>query len=90
MVSEQPAGGDGANPRRDRPEIPDVPKKLTPAKVAGGGGIWVLILGILWLATHWGFWRAKEDQLPIFPSSEYSILTPAPTITPLPEITMPT
>ncbi len=64
------------DPGRRRPEVPDVPRKISPAKVAGGGGLIFVGAGIVYVALHWHSWTHPDKPVPTFPS----IHIPTPSI----------
>lgn len=53
---------------RQRPKIPDVPRKISPAKVAGGGGLLFVGAGILYVVLHWHTLTHPDKPVPTFPS----------------------
>jgi hypothetical protein len=56
------------DPARQRPKVPDVPRKISPAKVAGGGGLFLLGAAIVYVALHWQSWTHPDNPVPTFPS----------------------
>jgi hypothetical protein len=64
------------DPARQRPKVPEVPRKITPAKVAGGGGLLAIGAGILYVVLHWHSITHPDKPVPTFPS----IHLPTPSI----------
>ena len=56
------------DPVRRRPEVPDVPRKISPAKAAGGGGLIFVVAGIVYVALHWHSLTHPDNPVPTFPS----------------------
>ncbi|MEZ0352080.1 hypothetical protein [Mycobacterium sp. pR1184] len=67
------------DPARRRPDVPDVPRKVSPAKVAGGGGLFLLGALIVYVALHWDSWIHPRNPVPTFPSVHVSIPSTFPT-----------
>lgn len=43
----------GSEPARERPPVADVPRKISPAKAAGGGGLLFIGAAIVYVVLHW-------------------------------------